>query len=188
MHKWLFIALSTLPSLVPPVGYAQDGTPPIPKPGKQHEVLKNGEGVWDASMKLFMGGPDAPATESKGVETNRMLEGGFFCQGEFRGDIFGRTFVGKSVLGYDPNKGKYVGIWVDSMSPKIMHMEGAYDEATKTLTMWTESTDPATGMPLKEKQIHKAIDADTREFKIIQVGEGGKETVLMVVTYKRRAS
>ena len=44
-------------------------------------------------------------------------------------------FHGQGQTGYDPNKKKYVGTWVDSISPTIMIMEGdivdisSYNEA-----------------------------------------------------------
>lgn len=188
MARWISWVAGMLPYLVASGAMAQDGAAAFPKPEKAHAILKDAAGTWDARMKLYAPGSDTPSSESKGVETNTMMEGGFFCLGEYRGELLGQPFVGKSVLGYDPEKGKYVGTWVDSVSARILAMEGTYDEATKTLTMWTESKDPATGKTVREKQVTRAIDHDTREFQMIQVGEGGKETVLMVVNYKRRKS
>ena len=43
--------------------------PPLPKPGPEHEVLKNDAGTWDA--KIEMQTPGGPMT-STGVETSRV--------------------------------------------------------------------------------------------------------------------
>ncbi len=51
-------------------------------------------------------------------------------------------FHGQGQTGYDPAKKKYIGTWVDSMSPTIMMMEGDFDPRTKTLTMYSKGTGP----------------------------------------------
>jgi hypothetical protein len=165
---------------------AQDQPELYAKPLPQHETLKKEVGTWDATMNLFMGGPDAPPTTYKAVETVKLLEGGLWTMGEYRGELFGREFVGRSFLGYDPEKGKYVTSWVDNMAPKLTILEGTYDSATRTLTMLTDGKDPATGKPIKEKHTHLFKDDDNRTFKMSHTGEDGKEVVLMEVVYKRR--
>src|SRR5262245_28813429 len=96
-----------------------------PKPGAEHEQLKQMTGVWDAHVKCNMPTP----TQSKGEYRAKLDLGGFFLVTEFNGDMGGKLFHGRGFTGFDPFKKKYVGIWVDSMSPGIYTSEGAFDQA-----------------------------------------------------------
>ena len=78
-----------------------------PEVTKQHEVLKQDVGVWDAEMKLWMAPGQEPMT-SKGVERNRMM-GGLWLISSFTVDLGGETFQGRGQFGYDSKKGKYIG-------------------------------------------------------------------------------
>ena len=98
------------------------------KPVRNMAILKKLEGTWDATMKL--GG-----SESKGTMIYKMELGGLWLVSNFEGDFGGMKFMGKGLDTYDPNKKKYVSIWVDSMTTAPMTMEGTYDEDKKTMTM-----------------------------------------------------
>ena len=89
------------------------------------------------------------------------------------------------MMGYDPEKKKYVASWVDNAQPRLMLLEGTYDAATNTLTMYTESKDP-TGKPVKEKHTHQYKGEDHRVFRIFQPGPDGKDMLFMEVSYKKR--
>ena len=104
----------------------------MPTPGPEHEMLKKDVGTWDATVEMFMA-PGAPPAVSKGTETVTML-GGFWQLTEFKSEMMGQPFEGRGATGYDPAKKKYVGTWVDSMTPGYYTVEGTYDPATKTLT------------------------------------------------------
>lgn len=157
------------------------------RPTPQHEVLKGEAGTWDATMKIFMGGPGEPPQVSKGVETNRML-GGLWLIGEFEGEFVGQKFLGHGVTGYDTEKKKYVGTWVDNVTARIMPLEGTYDAASKTLTLYTEAISPITGKPVKERHVHEYKDEDHRLLRMYQPGPDGKDSLLMEVAYTRRKS
>ena len=86
--------------------------------------------------------------------------------------------------GYDPIKKKYVSVWVDSMSAAPMIFEGEYDAAGKTLTMFSDSPTPD-GKPARWKSITKIINDDEHVFEMLITPTGGKESSLMVITYKR---
>src|SRR5262249_52422264 len=93
----------------------EGGGPPLPKPTAEHKVLAQEAGAWDGTIKMFMAGPDAPPSVSKGVETNTLGLGGFWMLSEFKGEFGGMPFEGRGTFGYDPVKKKYVGTWIDSM-------------------------------------------------------------------------
>ena len=151
-------------------------------------MLKKDVGVWDAEMKLWMQGPDAPPDVSKGVERNRML-GDYWLISDFTTDLGGQKFVGHGQNGYDTKKQKFIGTWIDSMSASLSEMEGTYDEKTGELTMIMTSIDPASGQKIKSKSVSKHKDDNTRVFTMyMQIPGGGDNWVKsMEVTYTRRA-
>ena len=140
--------------------------PPMPTPGPEHE--------------MFMA-PGAPPSVSKGTEIVTML-GGFWQITEFKSEMMGQPFEGRGAMGYDPAKKKYVGTWVDTMTPGYYTVEGAYNAATKTLTAVMEGPDPS-GQVTKTKETTEWKDADTRVFTMY-APDG--QTVGMRISYKRR--
>jgi hypothetical protein len=116
----------------------------MPKPGKEHELLKQFEGEFDVVAKFWMD-PAKDPMESKGSKKARIAYGGFWLVSEFTGDMMGQKFEGVGVLGYSPFKKKYVGTWYDSMMPHLFSSEGEADKDGKVWTMIAESIDPMTG-------------------------------------------
>ena len=52
------------------------------------------------------------------------MTGGLWVLSKFEGDFGGMKFEGRGQFGYDPIKKKYVGTWIDSMSPTLSVLEG----------------------------------------------------------------
>lgn len=115
---------------------------PAPKPTAEHEQLAADAGTWDATIKVWEPGGQSEPAVSKGVETNRRMPGGLWMLSEFHGQFGGVAFHGQGQTGYDPLKKKYVGTWVDSLSPSMMVMEGDLDPKTNTLVMHAKGTAP----------------------------------------------
>jgi hypothetical protein len=156
------------------------------KPTKEHELLKRDVGTWDATVKIWpMEG--AQAMESKGTETNELLTGGLWLVTRFEGEAGGMPFTGVGTTGYDPVEKKYVGTWVDSMTPHLMISKFNYDADAKTWTGTAEGRDAVTGQPYTAKMIGRYVDDDNRVFEMHMPGEGGKYWKMLEITYKRRA-
>lgn len=147
----------------------------MPKPGPEHALLKTREGTWETTMKA--GGQD-----SKGTVTYKMGLGGFWLTGDMDSEMFGAKFLGHSLESYNPVKKKYVSIWVDSMSPAPVTMEGTYDKEKKTYTM--EGEGPGMdGKSAKFKSVTKVPDADTIEMTMYI---GDTKDAAFTVIYKRK--
>jgi len=160
--------------------------PPMPGPSPEHEILKMDVGTWDATTKVWPA-PGAEPMTGKGTETNKMLEGNMWLMSRFESDFGGMPYVGMGAFGYDPAEKKYVGGWIDSMSPYMSISKGDYDPATKTMTMITETRDAMTGKPVTQKAIGRYVDDDTRTFEIQQKGDDGSYWKMLEIQYKRRA-
>ena len=165
----------------------QDG-PPVPKPTAEHGRLAKDVGTWDATVKTWMRGPESEPTVSQGVEIVKLMPGGLWAKSEFDGKFGDQEFHGAGQSGFDTKKGKYVGTWVDSMTTEIMVMEGEYDPASRTMTMYAKGSDPA-GKTYDAKMTSKHHDDDNRVFTMsMKTDETKGEFVkMMEITYKRRA-
>lgn len=148
--------------------------PPAPKPGPEHEVLAKMAGTWDAAVKA---GP----MEGKGVMKYKMDLGGLWLVSSFEGEFSGQKFSGKGLDGYDPQKAKYVGIWVDSMSSAPMISEGTYDKDKKTFTSTGEGPGQD-GKPTKLRTVSEFKDDDN----MIMTMYGPDNQVMMTITYTRK--
>lgn len=155
-----------------------------PKPTKEHKLLREDVGTWDATVK-FWADPNASPTESKATEVNRLLPGGLWLLSEFKSEMGGQPFHGRGQTGFDTVKKKYVGTWVDSMTTAPMIMEGTYDEASKTLTM-TGDLESEQGKA-SFKEVVKRQGAEARSFTLyMKPGGAGDYVKIMEVDYKKR--
>jgi len=154
------------------------------KPGPQHQKLAANAGTWDAAIEMM--GPDGKMQPSKGVSVMTMGPGGFWLLDNFNADLGGMPFHGMGSTGFDPQKGKYVGTWIDSMSPTLMVLEGDFDAAGKVLTM--SGTAPGyDGKPAVHRMVTTHVDAKTNRFEMFVTGSDGKEMKMLSITYTRRA-
>ena len=174
---------------VPAIAWAQEaGGLPIPKPTAEHKILAADEGTWDATIRSYMAGPDAKPTVSKGFEVNTVLPGGMWVLSKFQGDFGGTPFEGHGQFGYDPLKKKYIGSWIDSMSPSLSILEGDYDGKSRTMTLVGDGVDPATKAKFTQKMVTTSKDDGTRVFTLYMKfeGAGGDEVKFMEITYTKR--
>jgi len=162
--------------------------PPEVKPTAEHERLARDVGTWDATIKVWTGGPESEPEVSKGVEVNRMLPGGLWLISDFEGQFGDQKFHGHGVYGYDPRKRKFVGSWADSMSSELLAIEGEYDPKNHTFTYRGRAHDPA-GKPYESIMVTHHKGDDTRAFSMsIKADElGNQEVKVMEIVYQRRA-
>src|SRR5688572_24337775 len=107
--------------------------PKMPAPVKEHAWLQKFVGKWEAEAEIIME-PGKPAMKSKGTETVRPI-GGFWVVSEGHSDMMGMKFDHVLTLGYDPEKKKYIGTWLDSMNSYLWKYEGTVDSTGKILTL-----------------------------------------------------
>jgi hypothetical protein len=177
--------LALVAAIAFPAAALQDQPPPMPKPGKEHDILKSFAGEWELKTKFKMD-PAQPPSEGKGTESARLAAGGFFLVFDVKGDMGGMNFEGHGVMGYDTFKKKYVGSWVDSMSPAIYTYEGDIDKDGKKLTLWMEGPNPVSGEKMKQKHVIEIQGADSRRMIFYMDDAEGKELELGSIEYQRK--
>jgi hypothetical protein len=153
-------------------------------PAAEHVIFKADVGTWDATMKVFAA-EGAEPTVGKATETNEMI-GDLWLVSRFESELFGSKFMGLGTWGYDPAEKKYVGTWIDNMSPYPQTIRGDYDAATKTLTALAEGRDPASGEKVTYRETARTVDENTRVFEMFAPGKDGKYWKMLDVEYKRR--
>ena len=147
------------------------------------EIVKLEEGVWDAVAEFPPASADAGPTTMRGVQTNTLLAGGRWIRNDFELD----GYAGHGTWGWDPRKGRYVGIWVDSNSDYVRLDEGSYDPASRTLTWISELRQPDPHPPAKYRMIEE-FRGDTRVLTMTAIGpKTGKVVPLGKITFTRRA-
>ena len=169
-----------------PIARAQDA--PVPSPTAEHKILAAEEGTWDATVKAYPNGPESEPMIARGVEVNTVITGGLWVSSVFRADFGGMPFEGRGQFGYDPGKKKYVGTWIDSMSPTLTVLEGSYDARTKSLTYHGDGVCPKDGSRLVQRMVTTTRGDGSREFTLYITGTptGGKEAKVMQILYTKR--
>jgi hypothetical protein len=151
-----------------------------PAPSVEHRVLAKDVGTWDAEVVAHI--PGGPPQRSTGVSEGRLACGGRWLILDYRSE--GSDFEGHGVYGYDPQKQKYVGTWVDTMRTSLVTMEGTWDAEKRTMTFVGEAPTPQGTMRWRETT--ESVDDVTRRFQVVMLGPDGAETVAMTTTYRRR--
>jgi len=154
-------------------------------PGEPHKRLAELAGEWTFASKMWMD-PSAPATESTGTATYRMIMGGRYLHTEQRGEFNGMPFEGVGVWAYDNVTKKYYSSWIDNMSTGLMFSTGTYDPAKRAYSWLSDMDDPARpGTKIKVREVMTIVDANTHRLDWYQA-EGGKEAKTMEIVYKRK--
>jgi hypothetical protein len=166
----------------PKAGAKPEAAPQMPevKPGPEHAMLAKDAGTWDATVTDYMSGKPAV---SKGVDVRRMV-GALWEVVDTTSEMGGKPFFGHGITGYDQDKKKFVGTWVDSMGTAISPWEGTYDAATKKLT--GTMTMSMGGTQMTATLVTEYKDDNTQTFTVSSPGPDGKPMTGLVIEYKRR--
>ncbi len=180
----LLKALFGLCVFAPLLNTAAMAQAPVP-PTAEHKILATEEGTWDAAVKSFEGGPNSEPAVSKGTEVNTLLPGGLWLVSKFEGEFGGVKFEGHGQFGYDPNKKKYIGTWIDSMVPTMSLLEGEYDAKTKTMTYVGEGTGPDGKTKYLQRMVTTTKADGSRVFTLYMKVDKD-EMKLLEITYTKR--
>ena len=128
-----------------------------PEPRAEHQWLQKLVGEWTSEGEANMG-PGKPPEKFKSSERVRSL-GGLWVLGESTGDMPGGGTADMVItLGYDPQRGRFVGTWIGSMMTWLWTYDGWLDAAKNRLTLDAEGPSMADDGKLAKYR-------DTIEFK-----------------------
>jgi hypothetical protein len=158
--------------------------PKTPPPVKEHEWLKQLVGEWETEGEITMD-PSKLPLKNKGTESGKMI-GGFWAMLETKAEFMGTPFNGVLTLGYDPEKKKYVGTWVDSTSGHLWTYTGSVDAAGKMLTL--DSEGPSHDGPGKTAKYRETIEIKDKDHKVFtsSIEKDGKWVTPLTVKCQRK--
>ncbi len=159
--------------------------PMFAPPVKEHEWLKQFVGEWEFEAETFMAPGQAPV-KSTGTEST-VAVGGYWILAQAKGTYQGMPLSTAFTVGYDSQKKKYIGTWVDSFTSFLWIYDGSVDESGKTLTLNTEGPSPITpGKNGKYRETTEFKGKDERVFTSSFLDEKDQWQKLMSITYKRK--
>lgn len=149
-------------------------------PLKEHEWLQQFVGEWDFESEAIFA-PGQPPVKCKGSEKVRML-GKLWIISELNGDIEAQMTVG-----YNPDKKKYVGTWIDSMFNHMWKYEGTVDTTGKILTLEAEGPNPEDPTKTtKFRDVTEFVDKDHRMLRSYLQGNDGQWVQFMTGHFHRK--
>jgi hypothetical protein len=150
---------------------------------KEHELLKSLAGTWECTVKseAMPGVPGMEkATEQTCTEYADLINDGLWLKSTLSTTWQGKPFEGIWLVGYDPAKKGYTGIWVDSMESGACEMNGTFDAAKKTWA-WNGKTPKG-----DSRSVVVVKDADNSvETCYLKPTGTDKELQVMQITRKR---
>lgn len=156
--------------------FAQE--PAAVKPGKEHKLLHRNIGERTGMMKMWVAGPDSDPVMIPVKETNTLLHNGLWVRSTFECG----PYIGSGVMGYDPEKKKYVGNWINNQTPEMSIMEGTYDETKHELTMSFRGRNNA-GLMTEMRSVTRWQPGKPEVFIMMEKGETGQWATAFEVTY-----
>ena len=160
-------------------------TPQTPAPEKEHQWLQQLVGQWETRGEAVMG-PGQPPVTCEGTQTVRAI-GPFWTVSETTSNFMETPVTGIMTLGYDPEKEKFVGTWIDSMTNTMWTYEGTLDETGKILTLKTEGPNPTN--PGETSQYKETIEVKSKDHKVFSSsiqGSDGKWFTFVTIDCKRK--
>src|SRR5690606_8412351 len=161
--------------------------PQVPGPEKEHEWLQKFVGEWTTHSKASVGA-DQPEIECSGTISSRML-GKLWVINEMKGSMGEFEMHGLQTVGYDPQKKKYVGTWVDSMFNHLWQYEGTVDELGRKLTLEAEGPNHmAAGKLTKFRDAYEFASDDRIIITASMQGEDGEWITFMTGEATRKTT
>ena len=164
---------------------AQADAHPEPSPAtEQHAWLKKFLGEWRSEAEMT-GMPGTPAEKMEGSASARAI-GDLWIVADMRGESPAGDMEAVLTLGYDPEKKRFVGTWVDSMFNHMWLYDGSLDAAGKVLTLEAKGPSFAgDGSLANYKDVYEFPEPGRMTLTSSAEGPDGKWTQFMSATFRR---
>lgn len=154
-------------------------------PGAGHKALEHFVGDWKADVKCWME-PGAQPEVSQATAKIRWIMNGRFIEEDFQGQMMGKPFHGRSILGFDNVKQVFKSMWVDDMNTGMFTSEGKGSHGNAVLTLEGKSSCAATGrIDVPAKMVLRVVSPDKHVFEMFD-GSKGEYTRTLEINYTRQ--
>jgi len=151
-------------------------------PGAGHRALEHFVGNWKAEVKCWME-PGSPPNVSSGKAKTSWTLNGRFLEEDFHGEMMGKPFRGRSLMGFDNTKQAFNSVWVDDMHTSMFTSEGKGENGNKVITLEGRSTCAATGRrDIPMKVVIRVINSDKHTFEMFDGSKGDARTMEIIYT------
>jgi hypothetical protein len=135
-------------------------------PGPSHKALDAFAGNWKAEVKTWCEAGGEPNV-SQGTAKAGWILNGRFLEAEFHGEMMGKPFIGRTLMGYDNIKQTFNTVWVSDAQTSIMTCEGKGENGNKVITLEGMASCPATGRKdIPIKTVFRASSPDKYVFEM----------------------
>lgn len=164
-------------------------------PGEQHKELAKMAGTWKTTAKMWMSGPEGPATVTQGTsEIKSVLDGRFLLEemnSEMKmpgpdGKEMTMPFKGIGMTGYDNFKNMYVGCWADSMGTQILNFSGMKPPGSDTYTFYGQMDEPMLNVSGRTVKYETKVINDNKHVFSMYDLHAGPNYKVVEVTYERK--
>lgn len=160
------------------------------QPGKPHQALNPFVGEWETTTRMWMAGPGAPPTETKGISKIKWVLGNRFIMEEHKGQITlggpPMPYEGIGLAGYDNVRNMYFSHWASTMGTQILTMKGAADPSGKAFRYYGEMDEPMLNVYGRTvKYVTTLVNDDKFTLEIIDLHAGDDYKVVEIV-YNRK--
>jgi hypothetical protein len=153
-------------------------------PGPAHKALQALTGNWKAEVKCWMD-PGGPPEVTQGTAKANFTLNGRFLEEEFHGQMMGKSFTGKTLLGYDNTKQTFNSVWISDTQTSMFTSEGKGDGGNKVITLEGKANCPATGRKdIPMKTVLRVLSPEKHVFEMFDGSKGNAKT--MEITYTRQ--
>jgi hypothetical protein len=158
-----------------------------PVPQQEHQWLRKLVGEWTVEGEAKMA-PDQPAEKWKGTERVRAI-GDLWIMAETRSEapVSGEMMTMVVTLGYDPQKGRFVGTFIASQMTNLWVYDGALDAGQRVLTLDNEGPSMIEeGKMAKYQDRIEMVDDNHHILTSLVLGDDGQWHEVMKAHYHRK--
>ena len=153
-------------------------------PGPAHKALQGLVGDWKAEVKCWMDPAGSPEV-TQGTAKASLTLNGRFLEEEFHGQMMGKPFTGKTLLGFDNTKQTFNSVWVSDTQTSMFTSEGKGDSGHKIITLEGKASCAATGRKdVPMKTVLRVVSPDKHVLEMFDGSNGNAKT--MEITYIRK--
>jgi len=155
------------------------------RPGPAHQALESLAGNWRAEVKCWIE-PDGPPEVSLGSARIFWTLSGRFLEEEFHGEMMGRPYTGRTLMGYDNIKQTFNRVSVSDIQTSMFTCEGRGEHGNKLITMEGRATCVATNRKdIPMRTVMRILSPAKHIFEMFDRSTG-ENARTMEITYTRK--